>query len=79
MTEKIRSGYRVSGYDTSTRSLHLWNFTDRDLANAFAKSLAESSSQEVHVLKYLGSWRKAKPPLEFIPAEGEEDGSTHTD
>jgi hypothetical protein len=65
---KIRKGYRVSGHNTADGRLSLWYFPTEDDANFFAKGLAESTKQEADVMLYLGSWRQAKPPMEFIPA-----------
>lgn len=67
---KCRDGYRVSGKNTADGRLSLWYFPTQEDADRFAKHLVEDTSQdEVDVLLYVGSWRKAKPPLEFIPAK----------
>lgn len=66
---KARDGYRVYGNCTApSKEPHLWYFSTREEADRFAQSLATTNGKEVDVLLYVGSWRLAKPPLEFIPA-----------
>ena len=65
---KIRSGYRVIGNNTADGRLSSWYFPDLENANSFAKQLAKETKKEVDVVKYLGSWRVAEPPTEFVPA-----------
>lgn len=66
---KIRSGFRVISNNMSDGHLHCWYFPTLDEANNFAKGLSEESGREADVLKYLGSWRRAQPPIEFVPSE----------
>lgn len=66
---KIRSGFRVMGNNTVDGRHHVWYFPSLEMANAFAKQLSEDTGKEVDVAKYLGSWRRAAPPTEFVPSE----------
>ena len=66
---KIRSGYRVIGHNTADGRLSDWYFPTLEDANNFAKQLAQETGKEADVTKYLGSWRRAKPPIEFVKAE----------
>lgn len=66
---KMRNGFRVVGNNTTDGKLHSWYFPTLDLANAFANQLCRDTGKEVDVCKYLGSWRKAEPPTEFVPTE----------
>ena len=68
----IRSGYRVVGYNTADGRLHNWYWPDLETANAFARQLCETTGNEFEVLKYLGSWRVATPPVEFVGANDAE-------
>lgn len=47
---------------------HYWYFGTLESANAFAKQQCEATGAEIDVVKYVGSWRIAAPPVEFIPA-----------
>jgi hypothetical protein len=77
---KIRSGYRVVGSNTADGSLHDWYAGTLEEANNLAKHLANSTGEEVDVLKYLGTWRPAEPPMEFIKAtDAEECDATKSD
>jgi hypothetical protein len=66
---KIRSGYRVIGHNTSDGQLSCWHFPTQEFADKFAQVLCEDTGEEVDVCKYIGSWRVAKLPTEFIAAE----------
>lgn len=66
---KIRNGYRVIGNNTADGRISVWYYPDKEHADLFAQSLAESTGKEVDVVKYLGSWRTTKPPCEFIKSE----------
>jgi hypothetical protein len=63
-----RNGYRVIGNNTTDGKLHAWYFPDLPSANAFAQTLCQTTGKEVEVAKYVGSWRQAAPPTEFVEA-----------
>ncbi len=65
---KIRSGFRVIGPNTADGKESTWYMPTIGEANSFAEQLAKTTDKEVDVCKYLGSFRKAKPPIEFVPA-----------
>lgn len=69
---KIRAGYRVVGHNTADGQLHSWYFQDIESANNFAKRLCRDTGREVDVHKFLGSWRIAEPPVEFVEATDRE-------
>ena len=64
---KIRSGYRVVG-ESSLGHVEYWCFPTQEDADNFAKYLCEQTGKEVDVLKYTGSWRRSRPPVEFVPS-----------
>lgn len=66
---KSRCGYRVIGKNTSDWQLNMWYFPTLETANHFAKQLATDTEQEVTVTKYIGTWRRASLPLDFIQSE----------
>jgi len=65
---KKRDGFRVVGHNTADERLSCWYFPTLEAANIFAKSLCEDTKKEVDVCKYIGSWRPAQPPAEFVVA-----------
>lgn len=72
---KLRDGYRVVGVTVPPHeTLHSWYFATLEGANQFAQTLVEMTGREVDVCKYIGSWRPAKPPTEFVPADDSSSG-----
>lgn len=69
--DKVDSGFRVIGHNTSDGALHAWCFPTLEAANHFAKHLCEDTGQDVAVTQFLGRWRRAKPPVEFVGVGGE--------
>lgn len=66
---KIRNGYRVIGANTTDYKETVWYFSTLEQANAFASQLTKDTGKEVDVCKYLGSWRRPEPSMEFIKSE----------
>lgn len=66
---KIRNGFRVIGKNTTDYKETVWYFSTLEQANAFASQLAKDTGKEVDVTKYLGSWRRPEPSMEFIKSE----------
>lgn len=66
---KLRSGYRVAGPNTSDGNRNIWTFPTLELAQNFAREMAQRKDDEYDVYKYLGSVRRVYTyPTEWIPS-----------
>jgi hypothetical protein len=68
--DKVDSGFRVIGRNTSDGALHVWSFPTLDAANHFAEMLCADTGSDATITKFLGRWRRAKPLVEFVSEHG---------
>jgi hypothetical protein len=76
---KIDDGFRVIGRNTSDGALTMWYFPSLKEAQHFAQMLCGETGADVTVTKFLGRWRVAIPPVEFVPEQVELRGSAPTE
>lgn len=69
----INHGLRVIANDTATGRPWMWYARDMESAQLLAKSICETTGQDVTICQYLGRIQRSAPPTEFVPADAKEE------
>ena len=68
MTPEQKPRFRVYGCVIGGITMHTWHYGTLGEAHRFAEQMARETGRDYEVMEYLGAWRRATPPAEFIPA-----------
>lgn len=73
MKKLIRTSYRIIGPNSVNGDITVWYAATLEEANRMAKEFARNNKddEEFDIVKYIGSYKRAPLPVEYIGANNE--------